>query len=288
MGHGSYSYSGRMKRAVSKGYNTKSAREIFTQQTIKNAMSPEGVVLRESRDSTEHPNSVPIILALDETGSMGTIPHFLVREGLPHMMDKIIKSGVPDPQVLFLGVGDHKCDRAPLQVGQFESSDELLDQWLTDLYLEGNGGGNGGESYLLAWLFAGRYTESDHFQKRKQKGILFTVGDEPVHNSISANEQRSILGPGEYSDQTAAELLELAKEQYEVYHLHLVQGHHGTKQSVKNGWIELLGDNVLFIEGKEEVAQVIADKVLEVVSAQNNEVTTVVHQEASEPEEMML
>jgi hypothetical protein len=68
------------------------------------------VAIRESRDSTDHPNALPIILALDVTGSMGSIPHYLVKEGLPHLMDGIIQKGFPDPQVLFLGIGDHECD----------------------------------------------------------------------------------------------------------------------------------------------------------------------------------
>ena len=85
---------------------------------------------------------------------MGHVPHALVQDGLPHIMETILKKGVEDPQVLFLAIGDHTCDEAPLQVGQFESSDELLDRWLTDVYLEGHGGGNDGESYMLAWYFA--------------------------------------------------------------------------------------------------------------------------------------
>jgi hypothetical protein len=270
MGSGSYSYSDRALRSESMGYTTKSEREIFTERSINLEMSPNGVTLRESRDSKEHPNSVPIILALDVTGSMGSIPHFLVKEGLPEMMDKIIKSGVPDPQVLFLGIGDHECDEAPLQVGQFESSDELLDHWLTKLWIEGNGGGNDGESYHLAWMFAGRYTSTDHFEKRGKKGILFTVGDEPVLKDLPSRVQKLIMGDGQYSNTTSAELLDKAKEKYNVFHLHLLQGHNGNRQSVKDGWKQLLGDNVIFVQRREEVAQIIADKVVEVTSKQGS------------------
>lgn len=266
MGGGSYSYMGRESRSVSLGYDTKSAEEIFTARNINTEMSPHGVTLRESRDSIEHPNSIPIILALDVTGSMGSIPHFLVREGLPHMMDVIIKNGVADPQVLFLGIGDHECDRAPLQVGQFESSDELLDHWLTTLWIEGNGGGNDGESYHLAWLFAGRHTATDHFEKRGKKGILFTVGDEPVLHGLPVNAQKSIMGDGQYSDVTSAELLDKAREQYEIFHLHISQGRRGGDNYVRDGWKQLLGDNVISVQRKEDVAKIIADKVLEVVA----------------------
>ncbi|STD12570.1 hypothetical protein [Chryseobacterium carnipullorum] len=39
-------------------------------------------------------------------------------------MGGIIQGGVPDPALLFLGIGDHECDAYSLQVGQFESGDE--------------------------------------------------------------------------------------------------------------------------------------------------------------------
>jgi hypothetical protein len=294
MGHGSYSYSDRLDRAHKSGFHTKSAGEIFRQRSVNNAMSPNGVTLRESRDSAEHPNSIPVILALDVTGSMGSIPHFLVKEGLPALMDRIIKAGLPDPQVLFLGVGDHECDRAPLQVGQFESSDPLLDEWLTKLWIEGGGGGNLGESYLLAWFFASRYTSTDHHEKRGKKGVLFTIGDEPTLRNLPASVQRNLMGDGQYSDMSAAELLEKAREKYEVFHLHLIQGSNGNNQGVKDGWTQLMGDHVLFVQRKEEVAQIIADKVLEVISAQQKgESTKVLNDSKPEakkdkPEEMML
>jgi len=88
MGHGYYSSGHRMLRANSFGYYTKSANEIFSQRTINSSMNPHGVNIRESRDSNDHPNSLAIILALDVTGSMGSIPHHLVKEGLPKIRHK--------------------------------------------------------------------------------------------------------------------------------------------------------------------------------------------------------
>ncbi len=114
MGMGSYSTSDRLKRSEKLGYKTKSANEIFSQHTINSAMNPHGVRIRESRDSIEHPNTVSIVLALDVTGSMGSIPHHLVKEGLPYIMGNILQNGIKDPQLLFLAVGDHECDNSPL------------------------------------------------------------------------------------------------------------------------------------------------------------------------------
>jgi hypothetical protein len=261
MGHGTYSYYDRMVRADIKGYTTKSTQEIFQAKNINSSMNPHGVRIRESRDSVEHPNSLAIVIALDETGSMGTVPHFLVKEGFPELMNTIIKNGIADPQVLFLGIGDHECDNSPLQVGQFESSDELLDKWLTDIYLEGKGGGNAGESYLLAWYFAAYHTEIDCFEKRGQKGILFTIGDELTLKEIPARFLKQLMGDGQYENYTANYLLEKASEKYEIYHIHIKETASGSRQHVMNGWKQLLADNCIIAERKTDVAKIIADVV---------------------------
>ena len=98
MGGGSYSSSSRSMRAEYKGYATKSATEIFS-RNLNSAMSPNGVDIRESRDSAEHPNSVAIIIALDVTGSMGSIPLHLVRDGLPTIMQKIFGTWTTPPPI---------------------------------------------------------------------------------------------------------------------------------------------------------------------------------------------
>jgi len=264
MGHGFYSVDDRAARAAGAGYATKSAREIFSQRAINNAMNPYGVRLRESRDSAEHPNSVAIILALDVTGSMGSIPHHLVKEGLPKIMGRIIQSGTADPQLLFLAVGDHECDSSPLQVGQFESSDELLDKWLTDVYLEGGGGGNAGESYLLAWYFAGFHTSIDCFEKRKQKGFLFTIGDEPTLRDVPARSLQRIMGDGQYENySTEAALLDKARKLYHVFHLHIRETGAGSMQTTMDSWKQLMGDNLIILDRHEDVSKVIPEIIAE-------------------------
>ena len=123
----------------------------------------------------------------------------------------------------FLGIGDHECDRSPLQVGQFEADDELMDKWLKSIYLEGGGGGNGGESYLLAWAFAARQTLLDA-TKRGKKGFLFTIGDEPNLTSLPVDAQKEIFGPnGDYKNVSDMELYAEASKTYEVYHINILE-----------------------------------------------------------------
>ena len=273
MGGGIYSSTSRSVRAESLGYATKTVDQLFTQRSINNAMNPHGIKIRESRDSEEHPASIAIILALDVTGSMGNVPHHLVKEGLPHIMQGIIDSAIPDPQLLFLGIGDHECDSSPLQVGQFESSDELLDKWLTDVYLEGGGGGNSGESYHLAWYFAAQHTSIDCFEKRKQKGFLFTIGDEPVLPGIPKNSLQNIMGDGQYENYTSAKLLEKAKETYEVYHIHIRETYSGGRQEVMDGWKQLMGDHLLIAQSHSDVAGMVAKIVSQTEDTKETDVT---------------
>lgn len=288
MGGGSYSVTDRSVRATSSGYDTKSTAEIFQSKEINNAMNPYGVDIRESRDSEEHPSSLAIVLALDVTGSMGTVPHFLVKEGLPNIMDSIIKGGVMHPQVLFMGIGDHECDSSPLQVGQFESGDELLDKWLTDLYLEGGGGGNHGESYMLAWYFASQHTSIDCLEKRGNKGFLFTVGDEPVLEEVPATFLKKLMGEGQYETYSAEKLIEKASEKYNVYHIHIKQTSSGSRQHVIDGWKQLLSDNLLIAERREDVASIISDIVTKQEEAIGTESKVQENATSEEKEEVIL
>ena len=263
MGGTKYNLDDRILRAKSAGYASKPVNDIFVQNKERKAhesMNPKGVTFREARDSEVHPNSLPIILGLDVTGSMGHIPHDLVKEGLPKLMGGIIEGGVPDAALLFLGIGDHECDAYPLQVGQFESGDKELDMWLTRTYIESGGGGNAGESYLLAWYFAAFHTQTDAFEKRGQKGLLFTIGDEPNLKVLPAVAIKEIMGSGEQS-YTDLELLAEAKKRYEVYHISVL---HSTRaQTAEIGWKEVLGENCISVEDYKIIPDVIKTIVCE-------------------------
>ncbi len=261
MGSSSYDFSARCLRATDSGYATKAVAEIFTQQKerrIHKDMDPKGITTRESRDSEAHPNALPVILALDVTGSMGHIPHDLIKDGLPKLMGGLIQKGA-DVSLLFLGIGDHECDRAPLQVGQFESGDAELDLWLTRTYLEGGGGGNSGESYLLAWHFANNCVSTDAWEKRGQKPFLFTVGDEPNLKSLPVSALSEIYGKS-FESTTATALLAAAREKFRVYHLHVTHSS-GAKHCLQ-GWKDALGENCIEVPDYRDIPSVITKIVV--------------------------
>lgn len=269
MGGTSYSVSNRSSRTQL--YASQSVSDTFVQQKVGRAhetMSPkEGkITFREARDSEVHPESFPIIIAMDETGSMGEIPVFLVKEALPQMVNGLITGGVASPSILFMGVGDHFSDSDPLQIGQFESGDEELDLWLTRTYLEGNGGGNGGESYALAHYFAARHTATDHWDKRKKKGVLITIGDEAMHKEYSSEAMKGVMGVGDIASFTSAEIIAEAKEKWEIFHIIPGNESHNNRMSE---WKELLGENnVIKLESKAGIVEAIRKIVFKVAGTE--------------------
>jgi len=217
---------------------------------------------RESHDSEEHPLTVPIQLYLDVTGSMGHIPHEFIKDGLPTMIGTLIQSGIKDPALMFGAIGDHECDRHPLQVAQFESGDEELDMWLTRTYLEGGGGGNSGESYLLAWYFAAFHTRTDAWDNRSQKGFVFTIGDEPNLPSLPMSAVKEIMGESATGQAThnAEDLLVAASEKNHVYHIFLEHGYRGG--SDLDTWKQIMGDHCIVVKDHTEISKVIAATIL--------------------------
>jgi hypothetical protein len=290
MGNSSYSTNDRTVRANSMQFHTKSVDQIFTQNVERKChkdMDPKNVLRRECRDSVAHPNAIPILLFLDVTGSMGHIPHEMIKDGLPTLMGTLIQKGVQDAALMFGAIGDHENDRVPLQIAQFESGDAELDMWLTRSYLEGGGGGNAGESYLLAWYFAANHVSTDAFEKRGQKGFLITIGDEPCLRNLPVTAVKGIMGDTAVGQGnfTREELLAAAQEKNHVYHIQINHGSRGCDPA----WKEMLGANLIEISDYKTISKVIADLIL----AQPIATVTPTKQEpkhstdASKPEEIL-
>lgn len=260
MGGGGYSYVRDVKTKM--GYSNYSKEKVFKQREINPEMDIRGKI-RECRDSEEHPETLPIIIALDVTGSMGTIPHKLITGGFPEIMKKIMDEGIKHPQVCFVGIGDQYSDKAPIQVGQFEASDELLDKWLKTIWLEAGGGGNGGESYQLAWWFALNHVDADHIKKRG-KGILITIGNEAVHRSIGFNEIENIFGDKDMPTLSVSTILEEVKKQWHVYHINLMD-YMGSMSHTQDVWESLLGGNLINTENikGDDIPDIIAGIILQ-------------------------
>lgn len=239
---------------------TKTQRQIFTKTTVDSDLDPKGFKLRESVDSDSNPESTPIILAVDETGSMGYLSEEIIKKGLGVIMKEIYdRKPVHDPHIMCMGIGDGYVDRHPLQMTQFEAGVAPLTAQVEKIYLEGNGGGNGGESYNLAWYGAAFRTKCDAFVKRQRKGYLFTIGDEPPHMKLEKDVILRVTGDKVESDLTSKGLLDILAPNWEVFHLEVGAPSYGANAQKK--WKELLGERAITVTDHTKLAEVIVSTI---------------------------
>ncbi len=226
-------------------------------RTAHPALDPKGVVHRESRDSDEHPQSTPIAVLFDVTGSMGGVPRVLQTK-LPQLLGLLTRKGyATDPHIMFGAVGDATCDRVPLQVGQFES-DNRMDDDLARIVLEGGGGGQKRESYELAMYFMARHTATDRLARRGRRGYLFLIGDEMPYPQVKPREVRAVLG-AELGEPIATEaILAELQRAFEVYFIMPTAAGWGGDAEILKRWRGLLGQNVIELDDLDAVCETIA------------------------------
>jgi hypothetical protein len=221
------------------------------------ALDPSGVRLRESRDSAEHPQSLAIAVLFDVTGSMRKVPRTLQAK-LPQLLGLLLRKGyVAHPQIMFGAIGDATCDRAPLQIGQFES-DNRMDDDLGRILLEGGGGGQKTESYELALYFMARHTATDCYERRGKRGYLFVIGDEMAYSRVKPAEARDVIGDELREPLPVAELMAEVSAKWDTYYVLPAGASYVGDQEVLGFWRDLLGQNVIELADLGAVCETIA------------------------------
>jgi hypothetical protein len=260
---GSGTFDAAAYRSFSKSTAGKSTAEIYAARTINKNLDPKGVKIRESRDSADNPNSTPIIVALDVTGSMGMLADVIAREGLGILFNELLdRKPITDPHIMFMAIGDANCDAAPLQVSQFEADNRIVEQ-LSQIWLEHGGGGNCFESYNLPWYFASRHTEHDSIIKRGKRGYLFTVGDEETPKNLTIEQIAEVCGDTLQDEISTEQMLQEAQRMYDVFHIIIEEGDHARthKDKVTQAWRGLLGQHAISLSDHKKLAQTIISTV---------------------------
>ena len=231
MGRGSYTARDWERlRTARKITSDSSAENLFKNTQMLDKFNPKFISVREARDNDEHPNSTPIAIGVDVTGSMGYLSEEIIKNSLNELMKKLYASNViPDPQLMFAAVGD-VSDNAPLQVTQFESDIRIAEQ-LLELWLEGKGG-DIPEDYTLFWYFLAKHTDTDSMKTRNKTGFAFTIGDASNHDTLKASDIKKIFGDDAQCDMTLEEVADEALKTYELFHINISS--HMTR-SVING-----------------------------------------------------
>ncbi|GAA0592028.1 hypothetical protein [Actinomadura livida] len=225
--------------------------------TVHPGLDPRGVAFRESRDSADHPESLAIGVLFDVTGSMRHVPRALQTK-LPDLLGLLLRKGYAEhPHIMFGAVGDATCDRAPLQIGQFEA-DNRMDDDLGNVLLEGGGGGQMRESYELAMYFMARHTSIDCFEKRGRRGYLFMIGDEPAYPAVKRREVAKVIGDEPAEDVPVAAIVRELQRMYDVYFIIPQGAYHAGSSELRDFWQGLLGQNVLYLDDLDAVCETIA------------------------------
>lgn len=215
---------------------------------------------RESRDSDAHPQSHAVAVLFDVTGSMHAVPRML-QQSLCTLFGLLLRRGyLEHPAILTGGIGDATCDLASLQVGQFESGNEIEDD-LSRLYLEGGGGGQQTESYELALYFLARKTSIDCLEKRGRKGYAFLIGDEMPYRRVKRREVKHVFGDTLQADIPIAQIVEEARQKYEIYYILPNLTSYYDDPKILNCWRGLLGQNVLRLEDPAGISELIASTI---------------------------
>jgi hypothetical protein len=233
------------------GYSDSGAR------TVHPDLDPHGVTVRESRDSAEHPTSLAIAVLLDVTGSMRDVPRVLQAK-LPQLLGLLMRKGYAEhPQIMFGAIGDATVDRAPLQVGQFES-DNRMDGDLERLLLEGGGGGQKRESYELALYFMARHTAADCFDKRGKRGYLFIIGDEMSYDRVKPREASAVIGDSLAEPVPLPLIAAEVTRRWDTYYILPEGSSYVGDTEVLESWRALLGQNVIELADLDAACETIA------------------------------
>lgn len=223
MGYGSWdavsykTYSSSMGRTTTSTGNLSSdytVQDIFRARGLDEKLSPYKVI-RTCRDSEDHPHTVPVVLGLDVTGSMGKTLEEVAKR-LNEVMTKLY-SEVPDVEFLIMGIGDLVYDQAPIQISQFEA-DVRIAEWLDKVWFERGGGGNAFESYTAAWYMGLNHTDLDCW-KRGEKGLIITLGDEPLNPYIPKEQLERATGDILQGDVETNRLYMECSEKYDIHHI---------------------------------------------------------------------
>lgn len=281
MGWGTWDTNSFISYSTSKGLVTDSLgsitssvsnQEMFKARSLDPALDPKNVI-RECCDSEDHPNTLPVVIALDVTGSMGQAAVEVAKK-LNGIMTKLYEN-ITDVEFMVMGIGDLAYDSCPIQASQFESDIRIAEQ-LDKIYFEFHGGGNGYESYTAAWYFGLHHTKLDCWNRGK-RGIIITIGDERLNPYLPMRGRYSgliaALGDNLEKDVETPELFEEVSKKFDIYHIHVNHGSNYDKENIEKSFKSIIEENHF----KEATLDNIAETIVNIiVDAAENDVNTII------------
>jgi len=269
MGGGSFTTNSYKSYAKTMGYSYDSSSGRISGQEYKarrldESLDPSKFKIRECVNSDEHPNTIPVILALDVTGSMGEACRETA-EALGVIMTNLYKK-FKDVEFCIMGIGDLAYDDAPIQMSQFES-DVRIAESLDKIFVEHGGGGNAFESYTAAWYMGLKHTKLDCYDKQGRKGIIITMGDEPMNPYLPVHNLNNAIDAHEQANVETRQLYEEASKKFDIFHIAVDSPHdcyHMYKNEIEKSFGQLLGTR-LKVSTLNNLSKTIEDCICESV-----------------------
>ena len=230
--------------------------QAFKSYELDKAMDPKNVI-RECCDSDEHPTTIPVILALDVTGSMGSTA-IEVQKKLNPIMVEIYKR-VKDAEIMVMAIGDLAYDCSPIQISQFESDIRIAEN-LDKIYFENGGGGNDYESYTAAWYMGLKHCKLDCW-KRGKKGLIITMGDEPINPYLPVSPLNEATGDTNQADIETPSLFKEASEKFDIYHISVESGSYPDQTRERGTFAKVIGEQHALISSVDKIS----DKIINIV-----------------------
>lgn len=259
MGSGCWVESKFIEAKATRGFSTidsfvsSSTQSTFKAKKMSDKLNPYGVV-RECCENEEHPNTIPIILGLDVTGSMNQACKACL-DSLNQVILQLYEK-FPDVEIAIAGIGDFSWDQSPFQLSQFESDVRIAEN-IFDLYIENGGGSNSWESYTALW-YAGLYHTKLDCWNRGKKGILISMGDEICNPVLPREAIQRVFGDAVQADIETEELYQKTSEKYDIYHIAVTNDscYYRYKDQIENSFGKILGQN-LFKSTTDDLVKVI-------------------------------
>lgn len=220
-------------RSASTGVSSVAEREL-RQMAIDPALLPKNRRLVSNAKN-------PLVYDFDITGSMGNLPK-IIWDKWPGIVGQVVaRKYLRDPEMSITATGDIRSDSSPLQMCDL-SPLRNLDRWLKRIHFEGNGGGQGSESYEMNAYFYANFFD----MPMAENPIFLMTGDEACVENLFGSDLRFHFG-GEHSDTTADKVFSklLTKFRDNVFRIQrrfVGQGREGwTQKSIVEQWEKLIG-----------------------------------------------
>ena len=91
----------------------------------------------------------------------------------------------------------------------------------------------------IVWYFASRHTATDCYEKRQEKGIIFSIGDDKCHKDLSRTEIFKAFGDSVPYTLSNEELIREVSLKYDIFHLY-IENDNASDKEVFRYWNEML------------------------------------------------